>query len=41
MGTEEVINTTIGAVVSLKVIETGFKMIDKQTKKGRKQKGFL
>lgn len=40
MTTEDLINTTLGAVVSLKVIETGFNMIDKKTKK-RKQKGFL
>jgi hypothetical protein len=43
MTTEEIIGNTLGAVIGLKVIDTGLKMIDSQSKKTKrgKHKGFL
>lgn len=39
----DTINNAFGAIISLKVVETGFKMIDKQTNKTKRgrHRGFL
>ena len=43
MGTEKMIENVVGAVVAVKVLETGTKMLDKPLKKkrGKKRKGLL
>jgi len=42
MTTEKLVETAIGGIVALKIIDTGFKMMEPKKRKGkRKQGGFL
>jgi hypothetical protein len=43
MSTDSMINNVVGAVVTIKVLEAGSKMMNKplNKKKGKKQKGLL